>query len=208
MDQRPTQLPQRRRLRRLAIMVGALLISMGLGYLLYEYSPIGWLYYMLRADHFRHRTEALVPEYDRLNDALMNSLPVYPGATLLPQSQQRKGPGEVAPGGPAYPRLLQVCFSTDDSMEQVAAFYQDVLGKEGWKLVSESVGYYDKKLNRQTYARGRACVKIDRFCPSEFGSEDGTTYQVTTYYDLNTLLHFPDIPRTIYWLEDVEHCPP
>ncbi len=204
MDSRPAQPTHRCRLRKLETLVGALLISVGLGYLLYEYSPIGWVYYMLRADHFRHRVEALVPEYDRLNETLLQSLPVYPGAILLPQTQISKGPGQRAPGGPAEPRFLKVCFNTNDSMEQVSAFYQNALEKDGWELVRKEVDWRGHFL-RQAHAKDQACFKLSDMC--DFGSSGGrTAFQIEVAHDLNVLLGFPDIPKIVYWTGEVDRC--
>jgi len=205
MDPRPAQPTQRRRLRRLTILVGALLISMGLGYLLYEYSPIGWVYYMLRADHFRHRAEVLEPEYDRLNETLLQSLPVYPGATLLPQTRVRQGVGQRAPGGPAGSTTLRICFSTDDSMDQVGAFYENVLGKEGWKSVRKQVDRYGHFLY-QIYTKDQACINLDGYCDAHFERVKKTVYQIEVFHDLNMLLGFPDIPKIVYWTGEVDRC--
>jgi hypothetical protein len=176
---------------------------------LYEYSPAGLLFYYLTASSFEDRVQALVPEYDQLNDELWQSLPMYPHATLVPESQRRNGPGyrPAPPGGPAEPRYLQACFSTDDSLEQVVEFYQDELERNNWKVFQEEVGY-DGQFVEQEYTKDRACISLYQPCLSpEYKSDGKTVYQVTVYYDLNVLLGFPRIPKIIYWLRDVISCP-
>jgi hypothetical protein len=197
MDRQSTSKARKRRWRSVMLSFGALLSAI-LCCGLYEYSPAGWLFYYLTASSFEDRVQALVPEYDQLNDELWQSLPMYPHATLVPESQRRGGPGShpVPPGGPAEPRYLQACFSTDDSLEQVAEFYQDELAQDGWKL-SRGIGAFNKD---------QACVMLD-FCLSKFESDEKVTYEVTVYYDLNVLLGFVHIPKIMYWLEAVGHCP-
>jgi hypothetical protein len=208
MDQQPTQTVQKRRRYKFVVWISILLIGVCLGYLLYEYSPIGWLYFALRADHFRERVEALVPQYDKLNDTLMQLLPVYPEAVLLPQTQRQRRPGEQPwpPGGPDGPVTSRACFTADDSIEQVVAFYQDALERDGWRLVQVKVDGYGR-FSRLLYTKDQACVELNRVCHARFESESKTVYQVEIYHDLNTLLDFPDIPKVIYWNEDVGHCP-
>jgi hypothetical protein len=205
MDQRPAQPTQRRRLRRIAIPICALLIVLALGYLLYEYSPIGWIYYMLRANYFRHRAEALEPAYDKLNETLLQSLPVYPEATPLPQTQVRQGVGQRAPGGPVGSTTLRRCFSTDDSVDQVGEFYENALGKEGWKSVRKQVDKYGHFFY-QIYAKDQACIDLGGYCDAHFERETKTVYQIEVSHDLNMLLGFPDIPRIVYWTGEVERC--
>jgi hypothetical protein len=208
MDKQSTSKARKRRWRSVMLSLGALLLSVTLCCGLYEYSPAGLLFYYLTASSFEERAEALVPEYDQLNDELWQSLPTYPHATLVPESQRRKGPGyrPVPPGGPGYPRYLYICFSTDDSMEQVVTFYQDTLEKNGWKMFQERIGYDGQFLHRR-YTKDRACVALGHACSPEFELDDRTVYEVAVYHDLNVLLGFPRIPKIIYWLEDVEHCP-
>jgi hypothetical protein len=197
MEQQSTPVTRRRR-RTLALSLAAILLSAGLCFVLYEYSPVGWVLYFLTAPTFDDRAEALVPEYDRLNDELWESLPRYPRATLLPESQQRAGPGHhpVPPGGPAYPRHLTACFSTGDTLQEVDEFYQKALEQDGWKPNQDTGGFY----------KGQACVRLN-FCSTEFESEFITVYEVAVYHDLNVLLGFPRIPKIIYWLGEVRHCP-
>ena len=197
MAQQSTPGTRKRHLRKPEVLIGILLISVGLGYLLYEYSPVGWVYYALRSKHFLKRVEALVPQYDQLNDELLQSLPVYPGATPLPQTVRRWGPGEQAPGGPAGPRHLWICYSTSDTLNQVRTFYQNELEKNGWKLIQEL---------EQTYNKDNACVDLHHSCWGELETGGQTDYQVIVYHDMNTLLGFPDIPKIIYW-SHLDSCP-
>ncbi len=199
---------RKRRFRALAFALGAILLSLvccGL----YEYSPVGYLFYYLAAPIFEERAEALVPKYDKLNDELWQSLPVYPQATLVPESQKQRGPGygPVPPGGPAWPRSLEACFSTDDSMEQVAGFYHDALERDDWKVFEEFISD-DDEFMRRGYTKDQACIRLHYVCWSDIKSKGGeTVYRVTVYYDLNVLLGIFHIPKIIYWGEGVGHCP-
>ena len=196
---------RKRHLRKPEVLIGILLISVGLGYLLYEYSPLGWVYYALRSKHFLKRVEALVPQYDQLNDELLQSLPVYPGATPLPQTVRRWGPGEQAPGGPSGPRHLWICYSTSDTLNQVRTFYQNELEKNGWKLIREVVDR-DGIPFEQTYNKDHACIVFYDSCLHKLGIGGKIVYQVFVYHDMNTLLGFPDIPKIIYW-SHLDSCP-
>ncbi len=207
MAQQSTPVTRKRHLRKPEVLIGILLISVGLGYLLYEYSPVGWVYYALRSKHFLKRVEALVPQYDQLNDELLQSLPVYPGATPLPQAARRRGLYEHPwpPGGPAEPRSLWVCYSTSDTLNQVRTFYQNELEKNGWKLIRERVGCDGTPLE-QTYNKGHACVDLYHSCLYGPETTSKTDYQVIVYHDMNTLLGFPDIPKIVYW-DTIDSCP-
>jgi len=200
MDQRPVQPLRKWRIRRVEMLIGVLLIGVGLCYLLYEYSPIGWIYFMLRVDHFQHRVEALTIEYDELNDALLESLPIYPEASQLLQTQ-----GRGWSGVPVGPRSLWVCFSTDNTTEQIAAFYQDKLEKNGWKSIREITGRQGELLH-QLYTKDNACIGFHHTCWDEFERDGKRVYRVNVYHDLNVLLDFPDIPRIVYW-QTIDSCP-
>jgi len=207
MAQQSTPGTRKRHLRKPEVLIGILLISVGLGYLLYEYSPLGWVYYALRSKHFLKRVEALVPQYDQLNDELLQSLPVYPGATPLPQTAGRGGLYEHPwpPGGPAEPRSLRICYSTSDTLNQVRTFYQNELEKNGWKLIRELVGR-DGTPFEQTYNKDHACIVFYDSCLHKLGIGGKTVYQVFVYHDMNTLLGFPDIPKIVYW-DTIDSCP-
>jgi hypothetical protein len=181
--------------------LAALVVSVVAGYLLYEYSPAGWFFYALRWEWFEQRVEERLPEYDRLNDETLASLPMYPGATLLPDSQTRKGPDEAAGivsglGGPPY---LYACYGTDDTYEQVEAFYLDALEDRGWREIRSTAD--------AAYSKDHACVSLHNFCLARVRSEREAVYQVTVFHDLNLLLGPLDIPRIIYWLGYVSSCP-
>jgi hypothetical protein len=198
MNQQSAPETRKKQRRVLALSLGVLFLSVGLCYVLYEYSPLGWIYFSLTSDHFLERVETLVPEYHELNDAVMQSLPIYPEATLLPQTQRWEGPSynPAPPGGPGSPPYLWVCFSTNDTLEEVGEFYQKALEQDGWKL----------NQNTGAFNRGQACVMLTR-CWAEVETESKLVYQIRVYHDINTLLDFPRIPKIMYWLEDVEHCP-
>jgi hypothetical protein len=208
MAQPPPPKAPTRRPRLFILWLGALVLGVGLCYILYEYSPAGWVYFVVTSEDFARRAQALAPEYDQLNDDLLQSLPVYPDATLIPESLTKKGPGHNSwlPGGPAEPRNLRACFRTHDSPEQVAAFYQDVLDEKDWK-VSEELLDRDGEFIQRTYTKDGACVVLYRRCILGSESDGETAYQIRVYYDLNVPLGFPHIPKFMYWLDEVAHCP-
>lgn len=207
MNQTSTPVTPKRHLATLVLWLTSFIISAGLCYALYEYSPIGWIYYTLRTDHFKQRVAAHAPEYNELNDALMQSLPDHPAATPIPQTHKQQLPWENPrpPGGPVGLVSSRVCFQTEDSMEQVYAFYQDALEKDGWRMVWENVDKYGYPLE-QFCAKDLACVYLRSVCNTEFEYEKKTVYEVIVYHDPNILLRYPGIPRIVYWTEDVNHC--
>jgi hypothetical protein len=208
MAQPPSPQARTRRPRLLILWLGVLVLGVGLCYILYECSPAGWVYFVVTSEDFSRRAQALAPEYDQLNDDLLQSLPVYPDASLLPESLMQRGPGHNLwpPGGPAEPRALEACFRTRDSPEQVAAFYQDVLDEKGWNLFKEVLDY-DGNFVRRGYSKDRACIELHSHCILGSESDGETAYQIRVYYDLNVLLGFPHIPKFMYWLDEVAHCP-
>jgi hypothetical protein len=168
--------------------------------LLFHYSPLGWLYVSLNSKNIYEQAVQAAPEFDKLNDELMQSLPIYPRATSLPQIQARRGPGPydgAFAAGPSGPRTLSVCFATDDSMEQVAAFYHHTLKADGWKPVRVS-------LFKERYTKNQACIDLYSQC-FEVESDARTVYRVKVFYDLNVLLPFPGLPKV--WDGGVSRCP-
>jgi hypothetical protein len=206
MAQPPSPKARTRRPRLLILWLGTLVLGVGLCYGLYEYSPAGWVFFALTSGDFDKRAQALAPELQRLNDDLLQSLPTYPRATLLPDSRRRWGVnGSPWPPGGPQPPVLHVCFGTNDPLEQVGAYYQDVLEKEGWE-VSQERRSDDGGLYRE-FTKDRGCVVLERYCLSVNQSGAKTVYGITVYHDLNLLLGFPDVPKIMYWLDEVRHCP-
>ncbi len=77
-----------------SLSLGILVFSVVFLYVAYEYTPVGWLYYTLRSNRFEGRVAAMVPEFNQLNDAVMESLPVHPNASLISETRRRQLPWE------------------------------------------------------------------------------------------------------------------
>ena len=122
MSQKPASISGREYFDVPSLSLGILAFSVVFLYVAYEFTPVGWLYYTLRSDRFDGRVAALVPEFNILNDTVMESLPVYPGATQMPETQRRQMPWENRwpPGGPPGLISLSACFKTDATMSQLS----------------------------------------------------------------------------------------
>jgi hypothetical protein len=204
MEQPATDTDGQRRFRRVEVLVGGVLLSIGLCWLLYEFSPLGWVLYAIRSGYYTHALRTLEPEYDKLNSALLESLPAYPGATPLPETEARVGPewNFIPSGGPSAPRDLSLCFKTTDSVEQVIEFYQRELEQNGW--------VFDKEIERfgvRQYTKGQACFAWASWCTSDVDLKGETGYEVIVSHDPNVLLPFPKIPRIVYWFSGGAQCP-
>jgi hypothetical protein len=191
-----------------SLSLGILVFSVVLLYVAYEYTPVGWLYYTLRSDRFERRVAALVPEFNRLNDAVMESVPAHPNTTLMSETRTRQMPWEWRwpPGGPPGLVSSSACFTTDAPLSQVYEFYQTELESKGWTLERKSVDKHGYPL-KQLFSNDQACVYMRSVCNTECEYDHKAIYEIVVYHDLNALLRFPNIPQIVYWLEDINRCP-
>jgi hypothetical protein len=155
--------------------------------------PLRGILYWVVGPYWDSRAQSKVPEFDHLNDELLARIPTYPNATRIPGVEERWGPyiGPLSSSSPAQPRTLEVCFSVDASFEQVGAFYENILIKEGWELTYSSY----RSVLGWSFVKGKACIWIGQ-C-----TIDGKAYTLRVYHDLNTLVGFPPVPDKTcpYW---------
>ena len=208
MKQKPSQALGRAYFDSPSLSLGILVMSVIFLFLSYDCTPVGWLYYTLRSDHFDGRVAALVPEFNRLNNAVMESLPKHPNTTLMPETRIRQMPWESRwpPGGPPGLVSLSACFETDATMSQIYDFYQAELEDKGWILERKSSDKYGYPL-KQLFSKGQACVYMRSVCNTECEYDQKAIYAIVVYHDLNALLRFPNIPQIVFWLEDINRCP-
>jgi hypothetical protein len=208
MSEKSSRVPRRDSIDVSSLSLGILVLSVVFLYVAYKYTPVGWLYYTLRSNRFEGRVAALVPEFNRLNDAVMESLPVHPNATLMPDTQRRQMPWENRwpPGGPPGLVSLSTCFKTNAPMSQIYVFYQDELESKGWALEKKNVDKHGYPL-KQLFSKDQACIYMRSVCNTECEYDQKAIYEIVVYHDLNALLRFPNIPQIVYWMGGGNHCP-